>query len=326
MNLVNLPGGDRKTTQLGFGCAYLSRENAGVLDAAYDAGIRHFDVARAYGRGLTESMLGRFLKRRGAEVTVTSKYGITPPFSHPVHGFARTLLKPMLTRLRQAPAINRRIERQAVMRNRKAYYSAIEAQQSLKLSLRNLQLGYIDVFLMHEADADDLSDPGLLQVLRNAVADRRIGAFGIGGPSQHIARLRTERPAFCDVLQCEWTALDSIHDRAGSFAISYRTFGGAVQELRASLAADRTLLRQWSEEIDQDLSIPGMLEQLMLNAALRLRPDAIVLFSSTKPGRVLENVRRGTDSTLSSAALRLAELGREWLASAKPAFDGARTA
>ena len=36
-----------------------------ILDAAYDAGIRHFDVARAYGHGLSEGYLGAFLRRRG---------------------------------------------------------------------------------------------------------------------------------------------------------------------------------------------------------------------------------------------------------------------
>lgn len=49
-----------------------------VLDAAWDAGICYFDVARSYGRG--EAFLGRWLQHRDLateEVTVGSKWGYT---------------------------------------------------------------------------------------------------------------------------------------------------------------------------------------------------------------------------------------------------------
>jgi aryl-alcohol dehydrogenase-like predicted oxidoreductase len=49
-----------------------------VLDAAYAAGIRHFDAARSYGRA--EEFLGSWLRSRSIEpgsVTVSSKWGYT---------------------------------------------------------------------------------------------------------------------------------------------------------------------------------------------------------------------------------------------------------
>jgi len=49
-----------------------------VLDAAWNAGIRYFDVARSYGRG--EQFLGRWLRDRDIDpdaVTVGSKWGYT---------------------------------------------------------------------------------------------------------------------------------------------------------------------------------------------------------------------------------------------------------
>jgi aryl-alcohol dehydrogenase-like predicted oxidoreductase len=49
-----------------------------VLDAAYQAGIRHFDAARSYGRA--EEFLGSWLRARSIEpgaVTVSSKWGYT---------------------------------------------------------------------------------------------------------------------------------------------------------------------------------------------------------------------------------------------------------
>src|SRR5262245_15790460 len=47
-----------------------------VLDAAYAAGIRYFDVARSYGNA--EGSVGRWLAdRRPEDVTVGSKWGYT---------------------------------------------------------------------------------------------------------------------------------------------------------------------------------------------------------------------------------------------------------
>jgi aryl-alcohol dehydrogenase-like predicted oxidoreductase len=58
--------------------AGLERRCHEVLDAAYEAGVRHFDVARSYGRA--EEFLASWLEARGIEpgaVTVSSKWGYT---------------------------------------------------------------------------------------------------------------------------------------------------------------------------------------------------------------------------------------------------------
>jgi aryl-alcohol dehydrogenase-like predicted oxidoreductase len=56
----------------------LERHCHEVLDAAREAGVRHFDAARSYGRA--EEFLGSWLESRGIEpgaVTVSSKWGYT---------------------------------------------------------------------------------------------------------------------------------------------------------------------------------------------------------------------------------------------------------
>lgn len=45
----------------------------GALDAAYRAGIRHFDTAAGYGRGRSETVLGQFLKGKRESVFLASK-------------------------------------------------------------------------------------------------------------------------------------------------------------------------------------------------------------------------------------------------------------
>jgi aryl-alcohol dehydrogenase-like predicted oxidoreductase len=46
------------------------------LDAAIDRGIDFLDIANIYGMGLSESVVGRFLKRRRADVKIATKAGI----------------------------------------------------------------------------------------------------------------------------------------------------------------------------------------------------------------------------------------------------------
>jgi aryl-alcohol dehydrogenase-like predicted oxidoreductase len=58
--------------------AGLERRCHEVLDVAYEAGVRHFDAARSYGRA--EEFLASWLEARGVEpgaVTVSSKWGYT---------------------------------------------------------------------------------------------------------------------------------------------------------------------------------------------------------------------------------------------------------
>ena len=71
-------------TQLGFGGASIAElfhrvsdeEAAGALDAAWNAGLRYFDTAPWYGRGLSEHRTGNALRRRPrSEYVLSTKVG-----------------------------------------------------------------------------------------------------------------------------------------------------------------------------------------------------------------------------------------------------------
>src|SRR5215472_13137984 len=83
MREIELPGIAIKIPVIGFGCSSLAslghRKALRVLESAFDAGVRHFDVARYYGYGEAEGILGTFIKSRRADVTITTKFGIEPP-------------------------------------------------------------------------------------------------------------------------------------------------------------------------------------------------------------------------------------------------------
>src|SRR3984893_18176332 len=73
-----------ETSRLGFGCVQLTahhnrKEALSILEHAFALGIRHFDVARAYGFGRAEEILREFLRQKRHQVTLTTKFGIQPP-------------------------------------------------------------------------------------------------------------------------------------------------------------------------------------------------------------------------------------------------------
>lgn len=73
-----------EVTDIAFGCASIGNlyrkveddEAHEVLDAAWDVGIRYFDTAPHYGRGLSEQRLGRFLSQhRRTDYVISTKVG-----------------------------------------------------------------------------------------------------------------------------------------------------------------------------------------------------------------------------------------------------------
>ena len=73
-------------TGLGLGCASFGglyapmpgKTAAGILRAAWDAGVRHFDAAPMYGLGRAEHLLGHFLREEveaGDDVVISTKVG-----------------------------------------------------------------------------------------------------------------------------------------------------------------------------------------------------------------------------------------------------------
>lgn len=320
MKQVELPGSGRASSQLGFGCAYLLPENAHLLDVAYEAGIRHFDVGRSYSRGLAEQVLGRFLVRR-PEATVTAKFGLLPGVNSAVYGAARMLLRPTVRWLRKHAG--RRGGPAAPppgMALRKAVFTAEAAAASLATSLKALRRERLDVFLMHEASADDLGDPGLLEWLHQRQAAGAIGAFGVGGERSRIAELSNRRREYCRVLQYDWTPLDPPDQHPQSFSIVYRAFREPAARISGALAGDPAMLRRWCETLGADLERPGAVEQLLLRAALARRPTGVVLFSSQSPDHIRANAAVAANPELGPVAEGLMGLVRKELA-ARPAMD-----
>jgi len=325
MDRIELGATGRSTTRLGFGCSSLMgamgrRESSAMLEVAFDAGIRHFDVAPMYGFGQAEGCLGEFLGRHRGEVTVTTKYGIPPAKSKGWMELARAAARPVV---RALPGLKRGMKQVAgsvVPAAGKASFTAAEARESLERSLRELRTDHIDVWLLHEATVDDLQDDGLLRQLEDAVASGKVGSFGVGSERARVETLLAARPEYCATVQFEWSVMDAPVGAMKSFHMHHRALTENIGGVQARLAREKARCAEWSREVDADLGDRAALAALMLKAALEENPESVILFSSKRAEHIWRNVGVAADAALAAPARRLyALVQREIVSRGQPA-------
>lgn len=197
-----------EVSRISFGCAGIGNLFVEVSDAAaqellayaWQRGIRYFDTAPHYGRGLSETRLGRFLPTvPRSDVVVSTKVGrvLTPGAQvAEVDGFVRPLP------------------------NDVHYdYSGDGLLASLSGSMARLGLDHIDIVYVHDigdlthgAEAkrhmDDLMSTGL-PALARLKAEGRIGAFGLGvNECEVCTEVLRQHPLDVILLAGRWTLLD----------------------------------------------------------------------------------------------------------------------
>jgi aryl-alcohol dehydrogenase-like predicted oxidoreductase len=320
MQTIPLAGTNRQTTRLGFGCGNLMgstnrRDSLELLESAYDAGIRHFDVAPMYGYGEAESCLGEFLQRHRGQVTVTTKYGIAPPKKSAIIKLGRSIAGPIL---KQLPALKHRLAKAAntaTRNNERPAFTATQARASLHRSLSTLRTDHIDLWLLHEVEARDLRDHSLLKLLEDLVQQGTIGSFGIASSSDKLPALLAERPVYCRTLQYEWSVLDATIPGATipdaptePFRIHHRALTNNFRSIHTALLENKQLCRRWCALTNTTLDDPETVAQLMLKASLTLNPASIILFSSKNPAHIQRNVQTAADPTLELPARQLYDL------------------
>ena len=285
MNQIVIKPFDITTTQFGFGCSSLlgllsERESRALIDAAYDAGIRHFDVARSYGHGAAEGLLAKALGKRRKNVTIATKFGLPVPKNQVLVQAARRLARPFVKRL---SGLRQRSKSAVAAISSTVSFTRAEANKSLDTSLQELRSDYIDLFLLHEVRQELLIDDQLLDFLRECVRAGKIRGHGIGSDLTAIPDLIETNPEYCPVVQHEWSVLtQDVPIPANSFRICH---GALLRSL-----GNVKYFRSASDQVGMDLSNPATLSALLLRSAVLRHPDAITLFSARSPERIQANV------------------------------------
>jgi D-threo-aldose 1-dehydrogenase len=201
MRIVRLADTGLSTSRLGFGTSGLhqlmrSRPRQDLLAAVHDLGIRHFDASPFYGHGIGERELGKFLRNRRSELLIATKFGVKP---NALLGRLPWLLYAQLA----ANAAQRKITK----RNRLSVtpsrdYSAREARFSLERSLRTLGTDHVDIYFLHESNAQ-LLGPGdqLPRTLERLRQDGKARYIGLAGTARDCVDVMTRFPGMAQILQ-----------------------------------------------------------------------------------------------------------------------------
>jgi D-threo-aldose 1-dehydrogenase len=310
MSRIVVAGTGLPIPAIGFGCSSLAsvgKKNAlELLGTAYDAGVRHFDVARFYGYGEAEALLGAFVKTRRAEVTITTKFGIEPPPRTNALQYAMRAGRRLVRLMPSARGILQRRARALVKRGR---FSVEEARSSLETSLRELGTDYVDIFLLHDYEPSDSSVDELVGFLADRVKAGVIRYFGVGTRIESVLRALQVNPELCDVVQFENSALsrnrEKLQDIRPLLVVNHGSLAARYRSVVASLKAHHELAADWSSQLGVDCSTEETISGLMLSYAVHANPHGLVLFSSRDASRTKQNVRAVLKPAFSSAQIEL---------------------
>jgi aryl-alcohol dehydrogenase-like predicted oxidoreductase len=260
-----------------------------VLDAAWNAGIRYFDVARSYGLG--EKFLGNWLRARSisrAAVTVGSKWGYTYAADWKIEAETHEIKNHTLTNLRK--------------------------QWLESVSWLN---GYIGVYQIHSATRESgvLDDPNVLRELARLKSSGTHIGLSLSGPDQ-AATLRKAMAITVDGLplfetvQVTWNLLEQSAGPALSEAHA-EGMGVIVKEALANgrlthrntgpdFASKRAILQREAARLDSSMDAIAL-------AACLVQPFVDVVLSDYRgpgafqPEKLSVEPRWGDDGPAESA-------------------------
>lgn len=297
MQRITLANTGITISRIGFGCASLTSHNdrakaISILNTALDAGVTHFDTARLYGMGHSESILGEFIRDKRDRVTVTTKFGMESK-AGAISG-NRQLVGMVKSVIRRSSLLNKLVRRGMKGSGpATGKFAPEDARQSLETSLRELNTSHVDFFMLHCCTLEQAQREDLIAYLESCVKAGTIRAFG---PSSEFEKLKGDLrpfPAAHKLFQFESNAANRNVERlAGADVRDIITFAPifAAKGLAAAAAARKAQIAPLAARAGVDPTDPDALAGFMLADALARNPRGGVLFATTSAARVKANI------------------------------------
>ncbi|WP_405199939.1 aldo/keto reductase [Christiangramia sp. LLG6405-1] len=173
---------DIKASILGFGCAPIMgsvnlKTAKYALDMALEYGVNYFDIARSYGYGEAEGVLGKMIKDRKNDVYVATKFGIIPNWKagmlNQVKPMVRYVMSLKKARSSQPTKIgNRFLDHVVPLR-------PDDMKKSLEKSLSELKRNYVDFLFIHEPHHSIGNIDELIVTAETLKKEGKIRCFGL---------------------------------------------------------------------------------------------------------------------------------------------------
>lgn len=318
MQRVTLAGTGIETSRLGFGCVGLTslndrRKALRLLETAFESGVTHFDVARLYGSGQAEGILGEFLRGKRDRVTVMTKFGKEPP-KMAGGGGGGGLKKVVKWGMQRSGFLKKLVAGAANKATVRGMFDPASAEASLTTSLRELGTEYVDFLMLHDCTMDDARRDDTLGFLRQQVEKGRVRAFGVtmgvnAVAGQDVASLAGGQTCVMFPSNAVEPTIDGVKGLAGRGVFTCRPvkFAGAMAAAarKESGAVKPLVARLGVDPLDAD-ALAGVL----LRDAMRRNGAGVVVFSTTKAERIGANVRAAFAGGAADERTALAELVR----------------
>lgn len=300
---------------LGFGCASVMgkvgrSDSLRALHLAHEQGIRHFDVARSYGFGRAESLLGEFLKGRRHEVTVTTKFGVVPPH---LSWKTRTLMPVARFVAEHVPGVATRLRKRSGEVLAHKCFDVAYARTCLEQSLRELRTDHIDFYMLHEPQTltgSQLQD--VVAFMQKVVTDGKVRRWGMACPL--LTDLNLVHALKPDVVQMEGHLMNAPQFLGLGLDLSQPRFitrpfcGGLSEAVRHQVEGVR------SGTLAELASQGQTLADLALAVALKLAgPGGVLIGAMYNPDHIQRNAQ-AMRRIQSDAALDA--IAQQWLARA----------
>lgn len=250
--------GGLRGSVLGLGCGSVMgrvgrSDSLRAMGAAWEAGVNVFDVARSYGYGEAEGLLGEFLRGRRSEAVIATKFGISPDGRS-----WKSAIKPVVRHgLRLFPRARPLVRRLAGGERTAAEFTVPLLRASLEESLRQLVTDYVDVLFLHGPPASVMAHDDLMAELAQAVTAGKVRVAGVSGEPD-VVRHAAQGPAVVQALQAAVNIFDlGVIDTARAtnrLFVANHPFGGLSGIARGStllraIGADETVAPELREKL-----------------------------------------------------------------------------
>jgi D-threo-aldose 1-dehydrogenase len=255
------------------------RERERLLHAAYDIGLREFDVARLYGLGAAEGELGRILKTRRNSVVIATKFGIEA--GRLAQRSAR-FQRPGRIVVARSPGLRSIARKRGSTPGTPRTFDAIGARRSLDQSLRFLDTDYVDVLFVHDPRAEDTVDiEGLREFFTAMQAAGRIREWGVSAEGISCLALTDAIEGSVAQVRRDLTALDASLRRPERQVNLFGVIQPALTRLTSFVRSYPDDADHHSQRIGIDLTDPELVLQLLLAEASHAASGGAVLVGVT---------------------------------------------
>ena len=309
MKTIEWENSNFSTSKLGFGCAPImgrvgKKKSLYALDMSYGLGVRHFDIARSYGYGEAEGVLGQFIHKKREKLTITTKFGINPPKNQKLLSIIKPVVRMVIENF---PTMGSKIPYKSFPTISSGLFSKEYAKKSLENSLRELKTDYVDLLMLHDCNSESDLSEDLLTFLELLIKEGKIKDWGLATELKTIEELLPVLDIKPGVIQYEsnlWCSKKVLNnDLLKINSILHSPFGGAKRRSSVNELCFNNLIISWGERENLEINYKKI-SNYFLEAAIFLSNNSIVLCSMFGKTHIQSNIEALNRPNLSTRQVK----------------------